>query len=48
VSADQASSAGAFNPALLIVVIGGVLLAAALTWLIRPVRPRWHGSTRNR
>jgi hypothetical protein len=33
----MASSAGAFNPAPLF-VIGGVLLAAALVWFVRPVR----------
>ena len=37
VAADMASSAGAFNPAPLF-VIGGVLLAAALVWFVRPVR----------
>ena len=37
VSTDQAFSAEVFNPAPLF-IIGGVMLAAALTWFVRPIR----------
>jgi hypothetical protein len=37
VSADTASSTAAFNPAP-IFIIGGVMLAAALAWFVRPLR----------
>lgn len=37
VSADQASSAEPFNPAP-VLVLGGVMLAVILAWLIRPAR----------
>jgi hypothetical protein len=38
VSAETASSTESFNPAPLIFIIGGTLLAAALVWFVRPVR----------